>query len=95
MNYTLSPVLSKTFSGSDADFNGDRGVAFQAAAGPTIVGAITMAAIIKIASWDDVKDQFHYIISQNNGDNTQPENFSAYEETVRVCFLNAACGSTK
>jgi hypothetical protein len=85
MNYTLSPVLSKTFTGNDANFNGDRGVAFQAAAGPTTVDAITMGAIIKIASWDDVKDQFHYIISQNNGDNTQPEKFSSHQRKRYAC----------
>jgi hypothetical protein len=74
MSYPTVPVLSKTLIGTDANFNGDRGVEFQTDP-ETIVGEISMVAIIQIASWDDVKDQFHYIISQNNGDNTQPENF--------------------
>jgi hypothetical protein len=51
MAYPTVPVLSKTFTGNDADFNGNRKVAFKTGTGPEIVGEITMAAIIKIASW--------------------------------------------
>ncbi|MDR2643559.1 MAG: hypothetical protein LBC74_12280 [Planctomycetaceae bacterium] len=67
--------MSKTFVGNDANFNGDRGVAFSNEVGHTINGEIVMVAIILINSWDDVKDLFHYILGQNNGDNSQPENF--------------------
>ncbi|MDR1477396.1 MAG: hypothetical protein LBJ00_00460, partial [Planctomycetaceae bacterium] len=75
MAYPTVPVLNKTFSGGDEIFNGNKGVAFKDENGPVIQGQIVMTAIIWVESWDDVKDQFHYIISQNNGDNTQPENF--------------------
>ncbi|MDR1480607.1 MAG: hypothetical protein LBJ00_16890 [Planctomycetaceae bacterium] len=70
----VEPVLSKTLTGNDAYFDG-KYETFSSTAGPQISGAITYMAKIKIASWEDLTEGFHYIIGQNNGDNTKPENF--------------------
>jgi hypothetical protein len=75
MSITTTPVREKALLKNDSIFSGNKIVMMSDQTGPTITGNITIRAFVCIATKDDVKDDFHYIVCQNIGDNKNPEIF--------------------
>jgi hypothetical protein len=89
MAYPTVPVVSRGFAEEDSKFEDNR---FEVLGAATIESSeITMVARIKINKIEDVAQGFHYILGQNKGNNTEPENFLRLRgQSGRVIFL---CGT--
>jgi hypothetical protein len=75
-----APLHQKYFFGTDAEFNGNREVLLSESPGPVVEGAVILRAVCQVDKMEDLLYGFHYLISQNEGDKTNNENFLRFRE---------------